>query len=557
MSCLWRSLNGGAIWERVLTSTLASADSINLVEFSPQYGSGSQAVFLAGTSGSNAAIWKSTDNGQTFTRRSAPFSIDAWTVVNNNTLFIGSYDGSNGLVYHTTNSGLSFSDGAVAGSQPLESIALSPNYEQDETILIGNTNGWVYWSSDNGTSFKPLPPDASSSPLTGSITVAFDPKFSSNKVVYAASNAADKGIYRFIINKSTKWESIDSTLPVGSMLGQLAVSADSTLYATNFMTDGGLERSLNATYPLGPAFETVTRGLDDGATLSGLWLRGNQLWSIDTKNTRLMTYTDSLALPVTLTSPPDKAPGVGTRNASLEWEALKGATRYEWQLDYDTDFSTVPTGFEGSTRTSSSRLPALEMDTTYYWRVRASEPVLSRWSAKWSFTTSLGTAVIAPELYSPKAGANEVPIKPVFQWSAIAGADSYELLVSTDASFSDSIIVKIGDYALPATAWQSDISLDYNTTYYWKVRASGSKSYSAWSAVGAFTTESPPSQPSLAPESPPSPSPQLSSPPSPPSPPLAQSTLPDWAIYLAGALLLTIVLLLITLLMLVVGIRRS
>jgi len=576
-SSLWRSLNGGTKWERVLTSTLANTDSLDLVELPPQYGNDSQVVFLTGASGSNSAIWKSTDNGQTFRRRGASFHIDIWTVVNDNTLFLGSYDGSNGLVYRTTNSGLTYSTEAVAGSISLQSIVLSPDYEQDETMLVGNTYGWVYWSEDNGTSFKLLGeqlPLSSTSP--GKVTVAFDPKFSSNKTIYAATDTeataeSNERIYRFIIGKSDIWESIDSTLPVGSMLSQFTVSADGTLYATNSQPvdavkeEGGMERSLNPTYSLGPTFKTVIRGLDDGATLTGLWLCGTQLWSIDTKNTRLMTYNDSLAPMVILTSPPDKSPGIATGNVSLDWETLKGATKYEWQLDYDTDFSTVPSGFEGDTKESSARSPALATATTYYWRVRASEPVLSQWSAKWSFTTSLGTAVIAPELYSPEAGDNEIPIKPVFQWSAIAGADSYELLVSTDASFSNPIIVKIDDYALPATAWQSNISLDYNTAYYWKVRASGSSSHSAWSAVGGFTTQSPPSEPSPAPElsspqplSPASPSPQLSSPPSPPLPSSspAQPTLPDWVIYLVGALLLTIVLLLITLLALVVVTRR-
>jgi len=277
-----------------------------------------------------------------------------------------------------------------------------------------------------------------------------------------------------------------------------------------------------------------------------------------------MTYIDSLALPVSLTSPANRSPGIGIRNVSLEWETLKGATKYKWQLDYETDFSSVPAEFEGDTQASSARLPALELATTYYWRVRATEPVLSPWSAKWSFTTSLGAGIVAPELYSPEAGASGVPLKPVFQWSAMAEADGYELLVSTNASFSNPIIVKIGDYALPATAWQSDVSLEYGTTYYWKVRARSYSSYSDWSAVGAFTIEPPPSQPSPAPElsspelsSPPSPASELSPPPSTPSSPPAQSTLPDWAIYLAGALLLTIVLLLITILVLVVGIRRS
>jgi len=181
-----------------------------------------------------------------------------------------------------------------------------------------------------------------------------------------------------------------------------------------------------------------------------------------------MTYIDSLTSPVTLTSPSNKASGIDTTNVSLDWETLSGTTEYRWQLDYDTDFSTVPTGFEGDTRASTARLPTLELATTYYWRVRATEPVLSPWSDKWSFNTSLGGhEATASELYYPKAGASGISTKPVFQWNAVAGADSYELLVSADISFTDPSIVKIGDYALPTTAWQCDVNLNYDTTYYW------------------------------------------------------------------------------------------
>jgi hypothetical protein len=204
-----------------------------------------------------------------------------------------------------------------------------------------------------------------------------------------------------------------------------------------------------------------------------------------------MTFTDSLVVPVILTSPPDQATSIDARNVNLDWRSASGATKYEWQLDYDTDFSSAP--FEGDTKASSVRLPEqLKLATTYYWRVRVTEPVLSPWSATESFTTSLGSSIIAPNLRSPGAGAKSVGVRPVFQWSAMAGADSYELLVSTSTSFTNSVITKLGTYALPATAWQSDINLDYDTTYYWKVRASGSGTYSAWSAVSAFTTKSSP-----------------------------------------------------------------
>jgi len=40
----------------------------------------------------------------------------------------------------------------LKGATPLRKniiITLSPNYEEDEATLIGNTNGEVYWSNDD------------------------------------------------------------------------------------------------------------------------------------------------------------------------------------------------------------------------------------------------------------------------------------------------------------------------------------------------------------------------------------------------------------------------
>jgi len=365
------------------------------------------------------------------------------------------------------------------------------------------------------------------------------------------------------------------------MLNQVIVTTDGTLYAANGKADGGMERCFNPTFSLGPSFETVTRGLSDGATLSGLWRCQNRLWSVDTTNIKLMTFSDSLTSPVILKSPANAASGTGIltnhaiNNVSLDWNTLKGATSYKWQLDYDTDFSTVPDGFEGNTRASTVRLPALEPTTTYYWRVRVTAPVLSMWSAKWSFTTSLDTEAIAIKLESPKAGASDVPVKPLFQWSAAAGADAYELLVSRDVHFTSPSITRLGAYALPSTAWQSDLSLDHDTTYYWKIRAISASTHSAWSSVGAFTTQPPPRI--TLPEAPPPPEPlppmttampmptyQPSTPVTPPTPlpppqaapPTQPPATPDWTIYLIGALLLVMILMLIIMLVLVVGTRR-
>lgn len=500
---LWRGNSGNARWERVFSSTSGSIYSIDFVELSPQYGISSQVVYLAGSDAEGAAIWKSDDNGQSFVSRNTPLYIDRWVVVDDTTLFITGYNGSNGIVYRTNNGGQSYSTATVAGNQSLSSIALSPGYDQDGTILVGNSNGWIFYSTDYGNSFESLPLAAISPPLSGNISVAFDPQFDSNNTIYAASDSPDGGIYSFVIGASDGWQAIDDTLPSGAMIGWLGVSADGALYAANFQqvdtgeNRGGIERCLEP--ESGSTFETVTYGLDDGATMVGLWLSGNRIWSIDTTNLRLMTFIDSLAQPVSLESPHNQASDVGTINdgaiedVKLDWQTLDGATSYQWQLDDDNDFSSISEGFEKITTASSARLPDLEPDTTYYWRVRAKKPLLSPWSEKWFFTTGLESETLAaPIPESPEDGAIDIPVQPLFLWSAVDEADDYELMVSGNPDFSDSVINKTGDYALPLNFCQSDISLLYGATYYWKVRAINSGAGSAWSEVAVFAIEQEP-----------------------------------------------------------------
>lgn len=474
-------------------------DSIDFVELSPEYGSGSRVVFLAGSSSGNPAVWKSSDNGQSFVAIEAPVTIDIWVIANDTTLFIAAFDGDNGIIYRSSNSGLSYSSGTVAGEQPITSIALSPEYEQDDTILVGNGDGWVYYSDDDGDSFRPLPAGASSPPLDGNIVVAFDAGFADNGIVYAASDSPGEGIYRFVIGDSDEWESIDDSLSAGAMIGGLAVSAEGVLYAASFQEvdtasdEGGMERCLE---PGSEAiFETVTDGLDDGATLVGLWLCGNRVWSMDTTNLKLVVYYDSLTQPVSLTSPDDDAQDIGVilnnfdvEEVRLDWDTLDGADRYQWQVDEDSDFSSVMAGFSGTTTAGSVELPELDQDTTYYWRVRAVEPVLSPWSAAWSFTTTQRQELDVPQLESPSLGAVGVPVSPLFQWSAVDGAEGYELVVCSGTDFDECDISMTGGDALTDSSWQSDVALDYHATYYWRVRAVNDDTTGDWSDIGVFTT---------------------------------------------------------------------
>ncbi len=494
---VWHSTDGCDNWERVFCSAGSPLTLIiDKIGISPQYGSESQVLYIYGSSDGNPALWKTTDGGQSFSVRDAPFEVSEWKVVGDASFYIAGSDGNNTLLYKTTSSGVRYETKTTIDGPFLTSIAISPCYVDDKTILIGDDSGGVYLSTDAGVTFTPLGKIAS--PLIVNISVAFDSGFGLNNTVYAASDMPGSGVYSFTIGESTAWESIDTTLPLEAVIGELGVSESGVLYAINFQqvdvagVKGGIERCLAPSSS--PSFETFTSGLDAGATLEELRISQNTIWSIDTSNNYLLYFTDSLSQKVGLTSPEDGsivkgiASGSGIKNVLIDWEVLEGAAGYHWQLSNDDNFSSSSIIAEDITSSSSVKLSLLENGSVYYWRVRAVKPVLSPWSDIWSFTSSPLVALEAPQLQSPAAGAVDVPVNTMFQWTAVSGAESYELEVSLQYDFSSMVIRLAGDASLPVNAWQNQGSFGYNTTYYWRVRAVNSDMVGSWSGAGVFST---------------------------------------------------------------------
>lgn len=492
---VWRSLDYGVRWERILNSSLDTVDKIRKIALSPQYGISENIVYITGISGGDPVIWRSTDKGQTFSEHLIPGDCEALCDIDNDSVLIGSFIGTDSEIFCTSDGGLTWSTGIPCGKKSLNEIVVTPDYENDGIILAAST-GWVYYSDNFGKTFRPLPLDAAIPPFTGTLTVAFDSDFRNSRMIYTGSSTADEGLYRFVLEQNGDWERIDGRLPAGASITDIKVSNSGILYAVNTdgvdtnTTRGGIERSMNPSFHLSPSFETVDKGLDDGMHLTELVVNGNRLWSIDEDSNRILTYYDSMAEPVSLRLPADMTPGLATRDVILDWETVEGAAEYEWQVDYSGYFASVPADLCGNTTASMVRLPELDMDTLYHWRVRVIEPVRSEWSETRMFTTKLGQTVICPVLMAPAAGETLTSSEPLFQWSAIADADKYELIVSKDITFKSPVINRAGKSALPATAWQSDVSLERGQTFYWKVRALGSASYTDWSAVSAFVTPS-------------------------------------------------------------------
>jgi hypothetical protein len=214
-------------------------------------------------------------------------------------------------------------------------------------------------------------------------------------------------------------------------------------------------------------------------------------------------FTTVVAAPSapTLSSPANGATGVSTSPA-LNWNASTGATSYQLEVSTNSSFSSTVVNQSGITGTSYG-VTGLTNGTTYYWRVNATNAGgTSAYSTSWSFTTSGGgggNPPAAPTLSSPVNGATGISTTPTLNWNASTGATSYQLQVSTNASFSSTVVNQSG---ITGTSY-GVTGLTNGTTYYWRVNATNAGGTSAYSTSWSFTTSgggggNPPAAPTLA-----------------------------------------------------------
>lgn len=102
--------------------------------------------------------------------------------------------------------------------------------------------------------------------------------------------------------------------------------------------------------------------------------------------TLVLTITNGLPAAVNLIAPLDAAADQPLSN-QLVWQNIDGAAAYDWQFSDTVTFSQLLASGTGVVQTSAMT-PPLEILTTYYWRVRASNQCGDgEWSAVYSFTT--------------------------------------------------------------------------------------------------------------------------------------------------------------------------
>ncbi len=134
-----------------------------------------------------------------------------------------------------------------------------------------------------------------------------------------------------------------------------------------------------------------------------------------------------LEVPI-LISPNDLA---GTRKPKFIWDAVKGAEQYTLKLKYPSGtISSIPLEAEAITVGSRCEwpweFPDLELGSYVWWVQAKAGTIVSPWSDPLKFQIT-GRAPDRPIPILP-SGLTSAQ-KPIFSWSAIAGATSYTLEV--------------------------------------------------------------------------------------------------------------------------------
>ncbi|KAA9340723.1 LamG-like jellyroll fold domain-containing protein [Adhaeribacter soli] len=205
---------------------------------------------------------------------------------------------------------------------------------------------------------------------------------------------------------------------------------------------------------------------------------GNSNWS------PAWSFTTIPATPATpvLSAPVNQSTG-NPLPPTLTWNPATNAQNYIVQVSANADF-TSPVFNQSNITGTSVPIPNLAHSTNYYWRVMANNyGVTSNWSNVWQFKTTLPT----PTLTTPANNVTDQPASILFSWNAAAGAGSYQLQISTVQDFGTLFLDQDN---LSATSSQVT-TLNYRTTYFWRVRARNTEGNSNWSAVRTFTTMPP------------------------------------------------------------------
>jgi|GEM_PF-3898404 len=231
----------------------------------------------------------------------------------------------------------------------------------------------------------------------------------------------------------------------------------------------------------------VVSGLDSGTTyhwrVKAINDTATSAWSAVWKFT---TAYPPLTQPV-LVSPPNNAVNIiYTPNIPLQWQAVPYAVNFKVQISLDS-FQTVLAQGTFAASITQVFFTGATPNTTYYWRVIATNPSDTAISDIWNFTTI--PLVTPPTLVSPPDSTMNVPVMATLTWTAVNPSIGYHVQVTAIPNVFANLIVND-----TVTTNSITVQLQPNTEYWWRVRTIRTDTVSAWSNVWYFKTIGPVTQ---------------------------------------------------------------
>lgn len=184
-----------------------------------------------------------------------------------------------------------------------------------------------------------------------------------------------------------------------------------------------------------------------------------------------------------LASPADGEPDQPSE-IILSWYYPENAATYHLQVSTDSSFSTQLDINETGIVDTFKVLNTLNGQEKYYWRIKASNAGgTSSFSNVSSFTTGFPAS---PMLVYPTNNTGNISVKPAFTWNIAPGATSYRLQVAQNPYFKLTSIIFDSSGIIDTTF--SELELESNRFYHWRVNATNSIGTSTWSEVFRFRT---------------------------------------------------------------------
>lgn len=170
-------------------------------------------------------------------------------------------------------------------------------------------------------------------------------------------------------------------------------------------------------------------------------------------------------------------------SVTLNWTSAVGAISYEYQLATDEGFSAIINEANTGADTSAT-VSDLDFLTQYFWRVRAiGVQDTSDYSEPFNFTTKIEKPEL-PVLVSPSDGTLKSEISTELLWTGSLRADEYQVQLSQSSVFD---ILEV-DSTLSDTSINIT-SLNYSSTYFWRVKAINTGGESDYTTSWSFETK--------------------------------------------------------------------